>query len=323
MSSVTAAIVVGGSMIRNSIVNNQPNQNGGPANTARLTEVSDNAAKTGDELGTGLTAEAKRQYDENSIVGNRVSEAQLKAMDENNARGKDYYEYMKQMQRPLQARINEQALGPDTSAASAGEMGLISGSNADVQNSRYGSQIAEQAATAGVDQMSGYSRALAIAARQGARYGYSPEKIAAQAAAQSSTQASSVASATNTARNSATDQARGLVAAKRSMRIQDETTGFGRRMDASKMYDSGAENSARAYGLGITAGNSALGNKMVPGESYLKGMKAGADTTLTGRGLQIQGHGAAVAGQNAAYANRDKDPGLPIGAIITAAAAAI
>jgi hypothetical protein len=388
MSSVAAAVVTVAA-VREVNVNNQDSQ-GTPPDTSGAEAASKYAADLGYKLGSEQTAEAKRQYEENKAALQPVLDAQLRTMNQTATQGQEYYDYMKSQQRPVEAALNAEAMGTSTDGATESnniygaeaeaarqglygaeaeaarqEMygakaeaarGLFTGGNAAIQNdAKYGGEIASEAATAGVDQLSGYSRALNIAQRQGMRYGYSPEKIAAQAAAQAGTQASSAASATNQARGLATDRARMRIGAAeemrqstlanseqmrkgniagsetarqsnlvgaRNLRLQDANTSWAKKLDTAGLYRGLPGASAGAYGASTAAGNSVASNTMAPGQLYSAGMKSGADTAMTGAGTQVQGLTGVLASKTSAYNNRYQDPGLPIGQLAMAGATA-
>jgi hypothetical protein len=224
---------------------------------------------------------------------------------------------MKANQRPVETALNAQSMRPDTGAASAAEMGLMTGGDAAIQaDARYGADISAKAGQAGVDQLSGYSRALNIAARQGMRYGFDPAKLAAQAASQAGQQSSAIAAATNQARQGATDQARGLIGQGRNLRLQDENLGWGRRMDVAGLYRGLTGASAGAYQTGINAGNSAMANQMAPGQGLMTGMAQGAGMQQTGMGQQIQGQTGVLNAQTSYANNAASQSGGGLGAII-------
>ena len=272
-----------------------------PPDYQPVAAASEKAAELGYKLGGEQLTESKRQYDLNLAAAQPIAETQRRVMEQTAAQGQDYYDYMKSQQRPVEGALNAQALEADSSPESLAERGLISGSNANLQRDpQYGAQIAEEAATAGVDQMSGYSRALNIAARQGMRYGYSPAKLAAQVASQASMQGSSVASATNAARNQATDRARGLVTTGRNLRLQDENTGWAKKLDVAGLYRGLPGASQGAYQTSIAAGSSALDTGMKPGQAYLNNMGQGINTTMQGANARVQGANT-IAGMQQQY----------------------
>jgi hypothetical protein len=275
------------------------------------------AAKVGAELGREQMAEARRQYDQNYAAAQPVIASQIRTQEQTAAQGQDYFDYMKANQRPVETALNAQSMRPDTGAASAAEMGLMTGGDAAIQaDARYGADISAKAGQAGVDQLSGYSRALNIAARQGMRYGFDPAKLAAQAASQAGQQSSAIAAATNQARQGATDQARGLIGQGRNLRLQDENLGWGRRMDVAGLYRGLTGASAGAYQTGINAGNSAMANQMAPGQGLMTGMAQGAGMQQTGMGQQIQGQTGVLNAQTSYANNAASQSGGGLGAII-------
>ena len=274
-----------------------------------LAATSLEAAKMGNELGHAQLTEAQRQYGLNTEIAKPIIESQLRTQEQTAAQGQDYFDYMKANQRPVETALNTQSMRPDTSAASAAEMGLLTGGDAAIQSdARYGADISAKAGQAGVDQMSGYTRALNVAARQGMRYGFDPSKLAAQAASQAGQQSSAIAAATNQARQGATDQARGLIGQGRNLRLQDENLGWGRRMDVAGLYRGLTGASAGAYQTGINAGNSAMTNQMAPGNALMTGMAQGAGMQQAGMGQQIQGQTGVLNAQTS-YANGQNSGG--------------
>ena len=268
-----------------------------PPDYKPMAEASAEAAQLGHELGGRQLDEAKRQYDANMAAAKPIIESQLKTAEQTAAQGQDYYEYMKSAQRPVEAAINARALEGE-SAESIAERGLISGGSAALQRDpRYGAEIEAEAGQAGADQLSGYSRALNIAARQGMRYGYSPAKLAAAASSQAGAQASQIAGATNQARTAATERARGLVSAGRNLRTQEESTNFARKLDAAGLYRGLPGASQGAYSVGINAGNSAMSNQMAPGSQYMQGMGQGINTQMQGANAKMQGAGTILGSQ--------------------------
>lgn len=302
-----------------------------PPDYRPLAAASEASAQMGLTLGTAQLAEARRQYDLNQAVANPVVQAQLATMAQTQTQGQDYYNYMKQMQRPVEGALTTQSMGPDTSAASLAERGLMTGGAGAIQaDPRYAQDIAAQAGQAGADQMSGYTRALNVAARQGMRYGFDPAKLAAQAASQAGGQSSAVASAMNQARTQATEQARGLIGTGRNLRLQDENLGWGRKMDVAGLYRGLPGASQGAYQTGIAAGQAATGSQMAPGQAYMAGMGQSVGTQMQGQGQKVQGLSGVLGSQNQIYgqqlqANAAESAGMgqAIGTIGGAAAAVI
>lgn len=146
-------------------------------NYAPVANASVESAAMMKELGEKQLAENQRQYDQNTAIAKPVVEQQLELMRQAKAQGDDYYEYAKANQRPLEQRLQAEA--------------LAAGSETE-QETAAGKAIADarQGSTAMQNQL----------LRQGLRYGYSPSKLAANAGAVASQQGLSLATAANTAR---------------------------------------------------------------------------------------------------------------------------
>lgn len=56
-----------------------------------------------------------------------------------------------------------------------------------------------------------------------------------------------------------------------------------------------------AYGLSVSAGNSAVGNQNATSGQYLSGMNAGTGTIMQGQQMQLQGLGQVLGAQTSAY----------------------
>lgn len=273
-----------------------------PPDYTPMANASEKSAELGSELGHAQLTEAQRQYNANMEAAKPILASQQKISEQTAAQGQDYYDYMRQMQRPVEAGLNAQAMGPDVSPESLAERGLMAGGNAAIQQDpRFAAEIAQQAGQAGVDQMSGYTRALNIAARQGMRYGFDPAKLASQAAGAAGGQASAQAAAVNQARNAATDQARGLIGTGRNLRLQDENMGWGRRMDVAGLYRGLPGASQGAYQTSINAGNAAMGGQMAPGQAYMQNMGQSTGTIMQGQGQKIQGLSGVLNAQGQMY----------------------
>ena len=147
-----------------------------------MAAASEKAAELGTELGREQLAESKRQYEENMKVAQPIVDLQLDLMKQSKDQGDDYYNYMVQMQRPVEDALNAQAMKDGSEA-----------------------QQNEYAARAQADTLKGYTQALNIAMRQGQRYGASTDGIAAQAGSQAGTMATSLASAANAGRQQSQD----------------------------------------------------------------------------------------------------------------------
>lgn len=146
-------------------------------NYAPVASASVETAQIGAQLGREQLAEGKRQYDANMAVTKPVVDAQLEIMRQGIRQGDDYYEYMKEKQRPVEDALNTEAMkaGSDQLQAEAASRAV-----ADVR----------QGTTASQNQL----------IRQGLRYGLTPAKIASAGLGTAVNQGLAEASAANMAR---------------------------------------------------------------------------------------------------------------------------
>lgn len=230
---------------------------GGDAPDTRPTaEATKEAAEISAKLGREQLAESRRQYEKNMQTVQPVLDAQLGLMRSQQTQGDDYYKYNVDTYRPL-------------------EKGMVA------QAEREGSdaRLEEVAAEAAADARAGSTQQMNALVRQGLRYGYSPEKLAAMAAEQAGANASSVASAMTNARNN------------------QRNVGWARKMDAAGLGRNLTGASQGAYGLSINAGNSAVNNTMQPGNQLLTGMNQGANIINQGQQTRVQGLTSAMNAQ--------------------------
>lgn len=165
---------------------------------------------------------------------------------------------------------------------------------------RYKNDIEAEAGAAVADSRAGYTNSLNTAARQGIRYGFSPAKLAAMASQQGIAQGAMQAAAANQTRKAATETmygrgvaeaSQGLtrVNANRSMRQQDDSLQFAKKLDLAGIYRGLPGASQGAYQASISAGNSAVGNQNATSAQYLQGMNAGTNTIMAGQQAKING----------------------------------
>lgn len=165
---------------------------------------------------------------------------------------------------------------------------------------RYKNDIEAEAGAAVADSRAGYTNSLNVAARQGIRYGFSPAKLAAMATQQGVAQGAMQAAAANQTRKAATETmygrgvaeaSQGLtrVNANRSMRQQDDSLQFAKKLDLAGVYRGLPGASQGAYSASINAGNSAVGNQNATSAQYLQGMNAGTNTIMAGQQAKIGG----------------------------------
>lgn len=89
-----------------------------------VADASKESAEISAQLGREQLAEAKRQYDSNSALAKPVVDAQLEVMKQGLVQGEDYYNYMKEKQRPVEDALQQASL-KDTSAQDATERNAI------------------------------------------------------------------------------------------------------------------------------------------------------------------------------------------------------
>lgn len=179
--------------------------------------------------------------------------------------------------------------------------------------------IDDQVGTAVADSRAGYTQALGQIARQGLRYGLSPEALASQSGALGLQSASQTASAANTTRNAGIDDYRtrvagnrdmrqadflknyGLKKSTRDMRIQDESLSWAKSLDVAGLAKGMPGASQGAYSLANQSGNSAVSNMMAPSQALMTGIAQGNSTIMQGQGQKVQGLGSVLNSQTSAY----------------------
>ena len=234
-----------------------------PPDYTPMAAASKYAADLGYKTGAEQLAEAKRQYEENKKISDPVAAAQLGLMKQQQTQGDEYYDYMLKNQRPLEEAMNKEAMAAGSQA-----------------------QQDEYAGRAIADTTSGYARAQNAAMRQGLRYGYSPERLAAGLA------------------GNATNQAVAQAGAANAGRLQSQNLGWARKMDTAGLYRGLSGASAGAYGAAAGMGSSAINSKMAPGQAYMSGMGQGAGLQMQGAGMNLQGQTGILNAQTQAYGSQ-------------------
>lgn len=148
----------------------------------------------------------------------------------------------------------------------------------------------EEAANRAVaDARKGQTAAANMIARQGIRYGYSPDRMAKIQGAQALQAGLSQASASNAAR-------------EREKGVQ-----FAKKMDVAGLYRGLPGASAAAYNNATGAGNSAVSNQMAPSNAYMAAIGQGVNTQLAGQQMRINGLGSILNAQTSVYNNSGGD----------------
>lgn len=107
--------------------------------------------------------------------------------------------------------------------------------------------------------------------RQGLRYGFTPGRLAATGGAMAASQGLAEATAANTARE------------------KEKNLGFAKKLDVAGLYRGLPGASSGAYQVATGAGNSAVANNGAGGAAYLGALSSGANTTMQGRQVAMQG----------------------------------
>lgn len=240
-----------------------------------MAAATEKSAQLGSDLGNAQLTENKRQYDQNQATIAPLLAKQGTLMDQSMAQSQDYYDYNKSASRPIEAEINKEAMN-------AGSEQLQG----------------EAADKALADARGGFTSSANMMARQGIRYGFSPEKMAAAAGDASATQGLAEATAANGARTAELNR------------------GFGMKMNAASMYRGLPQASTAAAGVASGAGSVAVNGTLGASAQYLGGMNAGTSTIMNGQQLAQQGIGNILSAQSGAYNAGQQSQGQTIGAVL-------
>jgi hypothetical protein len=197
---------------------------------------------------------------------------------------------------------------------------------------RYANDIEAEAGQAVADSRAGYTNSVNSAIRQGIRYGFSPNKLLANANAQAVQQAGAQAGAANQTRKTATqtmygrgvgqvgEELKGMTA-DRNFKIQDSAIATAKKQDVAGLYRNLPAASQGSYSLATNAGNSAVNNQNQTSNQYMQGVNQGNSLIMQGQQTAVQGLGSMVNAQTS-YANSGSDSGL-WGALGTVGGAAL
>lgn len=222
------------------------------------------AAQISDALGREQIAEAKRQYDLTRETTLPIIEAQKKLMEQSYQQGVQNYNTFQNEGRPIQQLLRDEALGV-TSAIKQRQMN-------------------EASAQAIADSRQGTTQQMNQLIRQGARYGWSPAKLASLGTSAAVAGAQSQVASSNAARTQAGDKF------------------YGKLGDVYNTYAGLGSSAPTFYQAGTTAGNSAAGTQQQNAAGYLNGLNAGTNTIQQGLGMQLSGLGNVLSSQTS-YAN--------------------
>jgi len=185
--------------------------------------------------------------------------------------------------------------------------GRIGETDTQVYN-RYADDIEAEAGQAVADSRAGYTNSVNSAIRQGIRYGFSPNKLLANANALAVQQAGAQAGAANQTRKTATqtmygrgvgqvgEELKGMTA-DRNYKIQDSAIATAKKQDVAGLYRNLPAASQGSYSLATNAGNSAVNNQNQTSNQYMQGVNQGNSLIMEGQKTAVQGLGSMVNAQ--------------------------
>lgn len=248
---------------------------------APLAAASKEAAETMAGLGREQLAFAKQQYTELQPTIQQIAESQIAAQNEQMAQARDYYDYQKEVFRPVERGLVQQAM--------------------DFNTADYRNALASQAAA---DAARAFSATQSATQRAQAARGVNPNSGAAQAMA------------TQTNLGLAANRAATMTGTRR----QAEQIGFARQMDVTGLGRGLSGASLGAYSGATGAGTAASGNLMAPGNQYMAGMVQAGNTMGQGFQIGNQGLSNILNTQAGVYNNAMNAKGEMWGAVLGAGA---
>jgi hypothetical protein len=217
---------------------------------------------TAERLGNRQMDFAQRQYEEMKPLAERVAASQISAQDELMRQGRDYYDYQKATFRPLEEGLVRQAREYNTEG-----------------------NRAQLAAQASADAANAFQSAQGVSGREMARRGINPSSGAGLMLRNQN--ALGLASMTAGAATNA--------------RRQAEQTGFARSMDVTGLGRGLSGASLGAYGAANASGSTGLASSMSAGDQYGRSFGQGANYSLEGARLGVQGQGSILGAQTSAF----------------------
>lgn len=238
---------------------------GAPApDYAPVANASVESAQIAKDLGDAQLAENKRQYDLNYASLKPVVDSSVELQKQAIEQGNKNYEALDSEGRPIQKQMRDYAMG---------------GGLNDAQN-----QQAEEAANRAIaDARAGNTQQANMIVRQGLRYGWSPEKMAAMEGSM------------------ATGNTQAQVAASNAARTGEKDKIFARMGDVYNTYAGLGSSAPAFYNAGTAAGGTASNVALGQSGQYLNGMTAGNQTTMQGQGLKMSGLGSVMNAQTNAF----------------------
>jgi len=249
---------------------------------APLAAASAEAARIQEGLGRDQLAFAKEQYERSAPVLESIANQQMQAQKEQMDQARDYYNYQKDVYRPLERSIVADAQNFNTEA--------------------YRDQLASQAAA-------DTGRAFGISQQQNQR------AMAAMGVNPNSGRFAGMQNA------SGLQQAAARAAAMTGTRRQAEQMGYARQLDAAGLGRGLAGASLGAYGGANQAGSMAGGNIQSAGQNYMGNMGMGANTIAQGQKMNLSGLSSVLNSQTQTYINSNDSPLADAGAFLGGAGA--
>ena len=231
---------------------------------APLAEASAEAARIQAGLGREQLAFAKDQYERTAPMLENIANQQMQAQKEQMDQARDYYQYRKDVYRPLEKSIVQDAQDFNTEA--------------------YREQLASQAAADA-------GRAFGISQQQNQR------AMASMGVNPNSGRFAGMQNA------SGLQQAAARAATMTGTRQQAQQLGYARQLDAAGLGRGLAGASLGAYGGATGAGSAAGQSAQSAGQNYMGNMAIGAGTIGAGQKMQLQGLGNVLNNQTQTYIN--------------------
>tara|TARA_R100000278_G_scaffold3500_1_gene6258 strand:+ start:913 stop:1932 length:1020 start_codon:yes stop_codon:yes gene_type:complete len=231
---------------------------------APLAEASAEAARIQSELGREQLAFARDQYERTAPMLESIANQQMQAQAEQMDQARDYYNYQRDVFRPLERSIVQDAQDFNTEA--------------------YREQLASQAAADA-------GRAFGISQQQNQR------AMAAMGINPNSGRFAGMQQAAGL------QQAATRAAAMTGTRRQAEQMGYARQLDAAGLGRGLAGASLGAYGGATGAGSAAGQSAQSAGQNFMGNMALGANTIATGQKMNLSGLSNILNNQTKTYIN--------------------
>lgn len=255
-----------------------------PPDYTPVAQASKEAAETAAQLGREQLAESRRQYDQNVAISAPIVAAQKRNMDQAYEQGSYNFENFKTEGRPLQQAMRDIAMG------------------------KVSPELQTQMDRAATENVADVSAALDSQRQQTnrsmSRMGVNPNsgRFAAMQGVMDLGAATAKAGAANMGRVQALDKS------------------YARMGDTLNTYSGMASSAPSFYAAGTNSGNSAMQNQMAPGAAMMRGMSAGANTTMQGRQMALGGLSGILSSQTGLYNTGLQADAEMAGAIIGAGA---